>query len=97
MCGRRYLSPRISERAIQVYIENVDLEHGSATDPLTEREREVLQLAAEGMSNPTIASKLFISTRTVETHRANLMRKLGLHGQADLIRYAIKARIITVS
>lgn len=59
------------------------------TDPLTQREREVLKLVAEGKSNKEIADLLYISTRTVENHRANLMNKLKLKKTADLIRYAI--------
>ena len=64
-------------------------------DTLTERERVVLQMAAEGMGNPEVAEKLFISPRTAESHRANLMRKLGLRSQTDLVRYAIRKKIIT--
>ena len=64
-------------------------------DTLTERERLVLQLAAEGMSNPDVAAKLFISARTAETHHANLMRKLALRSQTDLVRYAIRKKIIS--
>ena len=55
----------------------------------------MLQLAAEGMSNPEVAAKLFISARTAETHRANLMRKLALRSQTDLVRYAIRKKIIS--
>jgi DNA-binding NarL/FixJ family response regulator len=64
---------------------------------LTTREREVLHLAAEGHSGPEIASRLSISPRTVETHRANLMRKLGLESQTDLIRYALRRGIIPLN
>ena len=64
-------------------------------ETLTERERQVLQLAAEGLSNPDLARKLFISPRTAESHRANLMRKLSLRSQTDLVRYAIRKSIIT--
>jgi DNA-binding NarL/FixJ family response regulator len=64
-------------------------------ETLTNRERLVLQLAAEGSSNPAIAKKLFISPRTAETHRANLMRKLSLRSQTDLVRFAIRKGIIT--
>jgi len=60
------------------------------TDPLTPREREVLKLVAEGKANKEIADLLFISTRTVENHRANMMNKLKLKKTADLIRYAIQ-------
>lgn len=96
VAGRRYLSPRISERAIQVYIDAADCARTSEADVLTDREREVLRLAAEGLSNRTIASMLFISTRTVETHRANMMRKLGIHGQSDLVRYAVRTGLILI-
>jgi two-component system response regulator NreC len=61
---------------------------------LTERERQVLQLAAEGLSNAAIADRLTISVRTVETHRANLMRKLDLHGQTDLVRFAVQRGLL---
>ncbi|HEV3204942.1 MAG TPA: helix-turn-helix transcriptional regulator [Gemmataceae bacterium] len=61
---------------------------------LTPRERQVLQLAAEGNSSPDIAGRLFISPRTVEMHRANGLRKLGLKTQADLLRYAVRRGMI---
>ncbi|MFQ5922340.1 MAG: response regulator [Anaerolineales bacterium] len=94
LAGRRYLSPPLSDRAIQTFVEKGkhDLQDPYAT--LTHREREVLQLAAEGMSNKEIADRLSISSRTVETHRANLMRKLNLRSQVDLIRYALRRGII---
>jgi two-component system response regulator NreC len=63
-------------------------------EALTTRERQVLQLAAEGHTNAEIAARLVISPRTVETHRANLMRKLNLRTQTDLIRYALQRGII---
>lgn len=89
VAGRRYLSPPLSENAIEVYAAKT---RGGTLDPyetLTTREREVLQLAAEGHGNPEIAARLSISVRTVETHRANLMRKLGLRNQTDVVRYAL--------
>jgi DNA-binding NarL/FixJ family response regulator len=92
--GRRYLSPPLSERAIQTYINSAD---DSSLDPyeaLTNREREVLQLAAEGYSNAEIAERLSISTRTAETHRGNLMRKLDLRSQTELVRYALRRGIL---
>jgi len=94
VAGRRYLSPPLSERAIEVYMQKAE---SAALDPyetLTAREREVLHLAAEGHTNAEIADRLFISRRTVETHRANLMRKLGLRSQTDLIRYALQRGIL---
>jgi len=74
-------------------------------DPLTEerarralkegiRERQVLLLAAEGLSNPQIAKRLAISVRTVESHRANLMRKLGVRNQTELVRYALRRGLL---
>jgi DNA-binding NarL/FixJ family response regulator len=92
--GRRYLSPPLSERAIQSYVEKAGAAPLDLYETLTAREREVLQLAAEGQSNPDIAVRLGISFRTAETHRANLMRKLGLQNQTDLIRYALRRGII---
>jgi len=86
--GRHYLSPPLSEYAIEAYLRQA---HTAALDPyetLTTREREVLQLAAQGCTTSDIATQLFISPRTVETHRGNLMRKLGLPTQMDLIHYA---------
>ncbi|MFB0536672.1 MAG: response regulator [Anaerolineae bacterium] len=94
VAGRRYLSPPLSERAIEAYMQKAE---SAALDPyetLTAREREVLHLAAEGHNNAEIADRLFISRRTVETHRANLMRKLGLRSQTDLIRYALQRGIL---
>ncbi len=92
--GQHYLSPPLSERAIEVYARKA----GSATldlfETLTKREREVLQLAAEGLSQNEIAARLSISPRTSETHRANLMRKLGLQNQTDLVRFAIRRGIV---
>jgi DNA-binding NarL/FixJ family response regulator len=92
--GQRYLSPPLSERAVEAYLQRSQDTSFDPYDALTEREREVLHLAAEGLSNPEIATRLSISPRTVETHRANLMRKLGLRTQTDLIRYALKRGIL---
>jgi len=92
--GVRYLSPPLSESALETYLERA---RGGAKDALTPREREVLQLAAEGRSNADIAERLFIAPRTAETHRANLMRKLGLHSQAELIHYAFQSGLVPVS
>lgn len=92
--GQRYLSPPLSERAVEAYMMKSHEGPSDAYEGLTDREREVLHLAAEGLSNPDIANRLSISPRTVETHRANLMRKLGLKTQTDLIRYALKRGIL---
>jgi DNA-binding NarL/FixJ family response regulator len=92
--GRRYLGSGLSEHAIAAYVERTK---GAPLDPydtLTPREREVLRLTAEGESSAAIAARLAISPRTVETHRANLMRKLGLRAHGDVIRYALKRKIV---
>ena len=92
--GRRYLSPPLSENAIEAYIQKAQATPLDLYETLTSREREVLHLAATGNSNIETADRLGISSRTAETHRANLMRKLGLHSQTELIRYAIRRGII---
>lgn len=93
LAGRRFLSATLSEWAINA----LAAKPADDTDPLhslTQRERMVVQLAAEGHSNAEIAEKLFISPRTAETHRTNLLRKLGLHTQTDLVRFAIRKGLI---
>ena len=92
--GRRYLSPPLSDRAIEAYQEKAKAATLDKYETLTTREREVLQLAAEGHTNTEIAARLGISSRTAEAHRSNLMHKLALHTQADLIRYALRRGII---
>ncbi|HEV8663900.1 MAG TPA: response regulator transcription factor [Candidatus Methylomirabilis sp.] len=94
--GRRYLSPPLTDHAIEAYVQKA---HGAPLDryeTLTTREREVLHLATEGFSHAEIAARLGISPRTAETHRANLMRKLRLKTQTDLIRYALRRGILAV-
>lgn len=92
--GRRYLSPPLSDRAIETYQQMAKIATMDRHETLTTREREVLQLSAEGYTNSEIAARLGISTRTAETHRSHLMHKLALHTQADLIRYALRRGII---
>lgn len=97
IAGRRYLSPPLSELAIQAYVEKTrKTDSLDLHDTLTSREREVLQQGAEGHTNTEIAARLCISPRTVETHRANLMHKLGLRSQTELVRYAIQRGILPV-
>jgi DNA-binding NarL/FixJ family response regulator len=89
--GRRYLSPELSERAFDAYHEKAEsVKPADPHDLLTPREREALQLTAEGHTCSEIAARLSISPRTAEMHRGNAMRKLGLHSQAELICYAIR-------
>lgn len=89
MTGLSYLSPQLSQRAIESYREKAEAATTDQYDTLTAREREILQLAAEGHTSAAIAERLVISQRTVEMHRGNLMRKLGLRTQTDLVRYAM--------
>jgi DNA-binding NarL/FixJ family response regulator len=95
MRGERYLGEQLSRRAIDVYLETLDAAPDDPWEMLTTREREVLCLAAEGLSNAMIGERLFISARTVETHRASLMRKLGLHGQTELVLYAVRRGLLS--
>jgi DNA-binding NarL/FixJ family response regulator len=91
--GRRYLSPPLSDRALEAYLRQSESGVPERAT-LTPREREVLQLVAEGHTSPEIAERLFISPRTVETHRSNLMRKLGLRTPADVVRYAVRHGVL---
>jgi DNA-binding NarL/FixJ family response regulator len=84
--GAIYLSPRITSAVVQAYLMGTTL----PLDPLTSREREVLQRIAEGQTTKEIAAHLELSVKTVETHRINLMRKLDIHETASLVRYAIR-------
>lgn len=90
MTGKRFLSAPLNERALDAYARRSE----DASRPLdrydllTRREREVLQLAAQGMGNAEVGERLAISPRTAETHRANLLRKLGITTQTELVRFA---------
>ena len=84
--GEMYLSPRVSRTVVTAYLSQADL----PPDPLTSREREVLQLIAEGETTKEIAWRLKLSAKTVESHRIKLMRKLDIHETATLVRYAIR-------
>jgi len=95
--GRRYLSSSLSERAIEAYIQKTESTPLDPYDTLTTREREVLHLVAQGCTSIEIASRLYISRRTVETHRSNMMRKLDLHTHTQLLRYALQRGILPAS
>jgi two-component system response regulator NreC len=94
IAGHLFLSPPLSEHAIQAYLERAQDTVLDPYETLTAREREVLQLAAEGQNNTEIAARLSISPRTVEMHRGNLMRKLRLRNQTELIRFALQRGIL---
>jgi len=93
LSGRRFLSATLSEWAINALVAK-PADDADPLQSLTQRERMVVQLAAEGHTNAEIAEKLFISPRTAETHRTNLLRKLGLQTQTDLVRFAIRKGLI---
>jgi len=96
MAGKRYLSPGISGKVIEGYLEGKeDSLSVSSWQTLSQREREVLKLIAEGYKNKEIAEDLCISLKTVEKHRANLMKKLDLHNAAGLTVYAVKKGIVS--
>jgi two-component system, NarL family, response regulator NreC len=95
--GKRYLSPGISEKIIEGYLSTSRGAQKTKTawDSLTHREREILKLIAEGYQNKDIADYLYISLKTVEKHRANLMKKLDIHNTARLTAYAMEKGLIT--
>ena len=93
--GKRYLSPGISEKVIEGYLEGRKaLKTVSSWESLTNREREVLKLIAEGFRNREVADELCISLKTVEKHRANLMKKLDLHNTAAITALAIEKGLV---
>jgi DNA-binding NarL/FixJ family response regulator len=95
--GQRYLSEPFSASGVQPWLERAQRRHDDDPyDRLTPREREVLQLVAEGYSSAGIASRLDISPRTAESHRGSVMRKLGLGSQVDLVRYALARGILSL-
>lgn len=92
--GETYLSPSISRQLVQDYLSHRKEKLGSAVE-LTARQREVLQLVAEGRSTKEIARMLGVSIKTVETHRTELMRRLDIHDVAGLVRYAIRRGLVS--
>lgn len=92
--GHRYLGPSLADVVVDAYLEKTESGPADPYNLLSNREREVLHLAAHGYTNAEIAERLFISRRTVETHRANAMRKLNLGSQTELLRYALQRGIL---
>jgi two-component system response regulator NreC len=89
--GGVYLSPSVSGAVVQAYLSRSDTPY----DPLTDRERQVLQLVAEGNTTKEIALLLGVAAKTAETHRVKVMEKLDIHSTAGLVRYAIRRGIVT--
>lgn len=95
MRGRTYFSSRVSALLLEDYVRNLRQRGLQDTyDLLTDREKQVLQLIAEGRSNKEVAVVLDIGVTTVETHRGNVMQKLGLHSTAEIVLYAMRKRLI---
>ena len=95
--GKRYLSEKISETVVNDYLQQRELEKKkSPLESLSDREREILQLAAEGKTSAEIGHILFISPKTVETYRSRMMQKLGITDHAALIKFAIQYGLTTV-
>ncbi|HXJ40662.1 MAG TPA: response regulator transcription factor [Bryobacteraceae bacterium] len=93
--GKSFFSPMISKMLLEDYIRQIrDKEVEDSYDILTSREREILQLLAEGRTNKEVANLLKLSLYTVETHRGNILEKLNLHGVPELILYAVRKGII---
>ena len=88
--GGVYLSPHVSGAVVQAYLAKTELPY----EPLTPRERQVLQLIAEGKTTKEAAAVLDVSVKTAETHRTNMMEKLDIHSTAGLVRYAIRRGIL---
>jgi len=91
-----FMSPSISKKVINRYMQRVRETNNTTGDILTTREREILQLIAEGSSSKKIAEALFISPKTVETHRTHIMDKLNIHNRTDLVKYAIRTGIVDI-
>ena len=94
--GNTYLSPGIAGIVVQDYLNKLTHDRSSADKALTTREREVLQLIAEGKSTKEIATRLSVSVKTVETHRRQIMEKLGIYSIAELTKYAIREGLTSI-
>jgi DNA-binding NarL/FixJ family response regulator len=92
--GEAVLHPSVAKLLIRDYLSRVEKGEEASYDTLSDREREILKLIAEGKTNREMADLLFLSVKTVQAHRANLMRKLGMHDRTELVKYAIRKGII---
>ena len=94
--GNMFISPTLETPVLKEFISMARLSSDKSGNIITDREREILQLVAEGMTNQEIAAKLCISASTVDTHRKNIMAKLDIHSVAGLVKYAIRHKIVTL-
>ncbi|MFH0895441.1 MAG: response regulator transcription factor [Bacteroidota bacterium] len=94
--GNKFLKGVVSEIFVESFLKQKDEKKTKSNIPLTDRELEILQNIASGLTNSQIAEKLFISVRTVEVHKANILKKLNFNTTADIVRYAIKNRLISL-
>ncbi len=95
--NKTFFTPKIAKMVLDGYLDRTpkaDAPHGKAGSRLTPRQREIVQLLAEGKSSKEVASALSLSVKTAETHRANIMRKLDCHSVAEVVRYAIRNHIV---
>jgi DNA-binding NarL/FixJ family response regulator len=89
-----FFSPRVAGLVLKALVQAHSDVSRPYVDPLTRREREVAQLLVEGLGSRAVANRLGITPKTVDTHRAAIMRKLGMSSMADLVRYAIRHRLV---
>ena len=94
--GGRYLSPRITDVVVSDYVKRLSTSADSPFEALKTREREVLQLVAEGKSTKQIALELHVSTKTIEANRRQIMEKLNIHNVAELTKYAVREGLTTL-
>jgi len=94
--GGRYLSPRITDVVVSDYVKRLSATADSPFEALTTREREVLQLVTEGKSTKQIALELYVSTKTIEANRRQIMEKLNIHSVAELTKYAVREGLTTL-
>jgi DNA-binding NarL/FixJ family response regulator len=98
--GKAYLGAEIASKIVEEYLQRLgppDVQALGAYETLTDREREVLVLVAEGRTTREIAEQISVSTKTVDAHRAAISRKLGLHSQADMVKYAIREGLVDLN
>jgi len=94
--GLKYLGKEVSEVITAGYIQRVNMDTAMESEPLSRREVQILRLTAEGLGNKEISEKLFISIRTVESHKNHILQKLGLKSAVEMTRYAIKTGLINI-